>query len=71
MLRKTETMNLRIDPGVKDALWRLAEHEHRSIANLIEVLIIDKCREAGVEISVENPVQRGARARKRKLSTKE
>ena len=36
---KTATLTFRIEPGLKEALRIAADQEHRSIANMIEVLI--------------------------------
>ena len=47
---KTATLNLRIDPGVKEALRLAAAKEHRSISNLIEVLVREHCERGGVNI---------------------
>ena len=47
---KTATLNLRIDPGVKEAARVAALHEHRSVANLIEVLIRRHCEATGIPI---------------------
>ncbi|MFW5333247.1 hypothetical protein [Hydrogenophaga sp. ZJX-1] len=47
---KTATLTLRIDPALKDALKRAAEAEHRSIANMVEVLILDHCNRGGISI---------------------
>lgn len=47
---KTATLNLRIDPGVKEAVRVAALHEHRSVANLIELLIRRHCERAGIPI---------------------
>ncbi len=48
--KKTTTMNLRVDPAVKDAVREAAAREHRSIANMIEVLIRRHCAEVGIRI---------------------
>lgn len=40
---KTATVTFRIDPAVKEALRTAAAREHRSIANMVEVLIRDYC----------------------------
>ena len=48
--RKTATLNLRIDPAVKEALRLAAERDHRSIANLIEVLVRAHCERIGVTV---------------------
>ncbi|MCH9027042.1 MAG: hypothetical protein IIA05_08010 [Proteobacteria bacterium] len=47
---KTATLNLRIDPGVKEALRIAAKEEHRSIANMVEVLIREHCKDAGIPV---------------------
>lgn len=47
---KTATLNLRIDPVLKEAARIAASREHRSIANLIEVLIRQHCERVGVSI---------------------
>lgn len=48
--KKTTTLNLRVDPGIKEALRTAAIREHRSIANMVEVLIIQHCEEVGISI---------------------
>ena len=54
--KKTTTLNLRIDPGLKEAL-RIASHlEHRSIANMVEVLILNYCKENGISIPEQQPL---------------
>lgn len=45
---KTSTLTFRIDPALKDALRSVADLEHRSIANMVEVMIRDYCGRAGV-----------------------
>jgi len=50
MPRKTDKLNIRIDPAYKNALQKASELDHRSIANMIEVLIRDHCRKAGIRI---------------------
>ena len=36
---KTETLTVRLSPEVKAALREAAEREHRSLANMLEVMI--------------------------------
>lgn len=48
--RKTATLNLRIDPILKEAVRVAAEREHRSVANFIELLIRDHCKREGIPI---------------------
>jgi hypothetical protein len=50
---KTATLNLRIDPAIKEAARIAALHDHRSVANLIELLIRKHCRKAGIEIPTQ------------------
>lgn len=50
---KTATLNLRIDPAIKEAARIAAMHDHRSIANLIELLIRQHCEAVGIEIPTQ------------------
>ena len=47
---KTATLNLRIDPFLKEALRVVAMQEHRSIANMVEVMIREHCGSKGISI---------------------
>ena len=47
---KSATLTFRIEPGLKEALRIAADQEHRSIANMIEVLIRDYCEQRGIAI---------------------
>jgi len=47
---KTATLSLRIAPNLKEALREAASREHRSIANLVEVMIRDRCEALGIPI---------------------
>jgi len=47
---KTATLSFRIEPGLKEALRAAAEQEHRSIANMVEVMIREYCGRNGVAI---------------------
>lgn len=48
---KTTTLTFRIEPDLKEALRTAADREHRSIANMVEVMIRDYCGRNGVTIS--------------------
>ena len=48
---KTATLRFRIEPGLKEALRTVAEQEHRSIANMVEVMIREHCGRVGVTIT--------------------
>lgn len=47
---KTTTLSFRIEPALKEALRTAANREHRSIANMVEVLIRDHCARHGIAI---------------------
>jgi hypothetical protein len=47
---KTATLNLRIDPFLKEALRTAAIQERRSIANMVEVMIHEHCQRNGISI---------------------
>ena len=47
---KTTTLTFRIKPALKEGLRAAAEREHRSIANMVEVLIRDYCGRNGITI---------------------
>jgi len=48
--QKTTTLNLRVNPAIKEALREAAQRENRSIANMIEVLIRRHCEAEGIAI---------------------
>lgn len=51
---KVATLNLRIDPGLKEAVREAADLEHRSVANMVEMLIRRYCDETGIVIPEQN-----------------
>ncbi|MDJ0918332.1 MAG: ribbon-helix-helix protein, CopG family [Woeseiaceae bacterium] len=51
---KISTLNLRIDPNVKAAVQAAAEREHRSVANMVEVLIRRHCEQSGIPVNETN-----------------
>ena len=52
---KTTTLTFRIEPGLKEALRAAAVREHRSIANMVEVLIRDYCGRNDIFIPEQDP----------------
>ena len=60
-LSKTATLNLRLNPAIKEAARVAAARDHRSIANLIEVLIRRHCEEQGIPIPEQQALFNGAR----------
>lgn len=47
---KISTLNLRINPAIKEAVREAAAIEHRSVANMVEVLIRRHCDQEGIPI---------------------
>jgi len=47
---KISTLNLRVNPAIKDAVREAAAREHRSVANMVEVLIRRHCDQEGIAI---------------------
>lgn len=47
---KISTLNLRINPSIKEAVREAAMREHRSVANMVEVLIRRHCDQTGITI---------------------
>jgi hypothetical protein len=56
---KTSTLTFRIEPALKEALRAAAGKEHRSIANMVAVMIREYCGRNGVPIEEsEMPIAR-------------
>jgi hypothetical protein len=51
---KISTLNLRIQPGIKEAVREAAAREHRSVANMVEMLIRRHCDQTGISIPEQN-----------------
>ena len=51
---KTATLNLRIDPRVKEGVRIAASKDHRSVANMVEMLIRRHCADSGIPIPEQN-----------------
>ena len=47
---KSEAVSVRVEPHIKAALQAAAERELRSLANMIEVMVVTYCRANGVPI---------------------
>lgn len=47
---RTAVLNLRLDPGLKEALRIAAVREHRSASNMVEWLIREHCKRVGISI---------------------
>ena len=53
---KTATLNLRIDPILKEALRIASMQEHRSIANMVELMIREHCAAKGISIPEQQEI---------------
>ena len=51
---KISTLNLRVQPAIKAAVREAAAREHRSVANMIEMLIRRHCEKAGIVVPEQN-----------------
>ncbi len=47
---KTEVVSVRVEPPIKAALQAAAERELRSVANMLEVMVVAYCRANGVPL---------------------
>jgi len=47
---KTTTLTFRIEPELKEALRTAAQQDHRSIANMVAVMIRDHCERNGIKM---------------------
>nr|WP_315429429.1 hypothetical protein [uncultured Albidiferax sp.] len=45
---KTEVVSVRVPPDVKVALVAAAEHERRSVASMVEFMVLEYCRAHGI-----------------------
>jgi len=52
--KKTATLNLRVDPIIKEAIRDAAERQHRSIANMVEMLIREHCKAEGFPVPLQS-----------------
>ncbi|MGJ7580209.1 hypothetical protein ACSFA3_08515 [Variovorax sp. RHLX14] len=46
-LIKSEVVSVRVEPHIKAALQSAAEREMRSLANMVEVMVVAYCRAQG------------------------
>ena len=54
---KTATLTFRIEPELKEALRAAAEREHRSIANMVAVLIMEHCERNDIPLALSSAPQ--------------
>ncbi|HBP04116.1 MULTISPECIES: DUF1778 domain-containing protein [Gammaproteobacteria] len=51
---KVETLSIRTSPNVKQLLRAAAEREHRSVASMVEVLVIEYARKHGLQVPAQD-----------------
>jgi uncharacterized protein (DUF1778 family) len=49
MANKTTTVTFRMNPSVKEMLRVAADKERRSVANMIEVMVVEYAKNMGIE----------------------
>lgn len=47
---KSEVVSVRVEPHIKAALQAVAEREMRSLANMIEVMVVTYCRDRALPL---------------------
>jgi len=59
--RKSEAVNLRMTPEIKQMLRLAAGRERRTISNMVEVLVLAYCQQHEIEMDseVDSPGQNG------------
>ena len=52
--RKTQVVSVRVEPHIKAALQAAAEKELRSLANMVEIMVLAYCKANGVGVPRDN-----------------
>lgn len=60
---KTEVVSVRVPPDVKAALVAAAEHERRSLASMVEFMVLSYCKTNGIAV-VPAPAAEAGRVKK-------
>lgn len=60
---KTVAMSFRVTPTTKRLLTAAAEHERRSLTNMVEVLVEDFCRRNRISGDSDNRPHQGTKRR--------
>lgn len=56
---KDETLSIRTSAHIKQLLKLAAEREHRSVASMIEVLVLDYAQVHGLEVAADVAIDAG------------
>lgn len=54
-ISKSEVVSVRVEPKIKAALQTAAEREIRSLANMVEVMVVAYCRANNIPIEGLSP----------------
>lgn len=54
-ISKSEVVSVRVEPKIKAALQTAAERELRSLANMVEVMVVAYCRANNISIEGLSP----------------
>ena len=57
-VRKTDVVSVRVPPDVKAALVAAAQVERRSMASMVEVMVLGYCRAHGIDAAPKKPVRK-------------
>jgi hypothetical protein len=52
---KTEVVSVRVPPNIKAALVAAAEGQRRSIASMVEIMVLDYCQSQGIAVQDQKP----------------
>lgn len=47
---KSQVVSVRVEPHIKEALQAAAAREMRSVANMLEVMVVSYCRAQGIPL---------------------
>ena len=47
---KSEVISVRVEPRIKAALQKVADNQMRSVANMVEVMVVAYCKANGVSV---------------------
>ncbi len=64
-MSKTEKLSLRVEPMVKDALRAAAEQERRSLASMIEIMVLHFCDARGIKLPAAGEARKNSESSKR------
>ena len=68
---KTDVVSVRVEPRIKAALQSAAEREMRSVANMLEVMVVAYCRDRDIPIQGDSPDTLAATGGREKAWSKE